>query len=129
MAASTNKMTLTLAQLDADNVNVLNRVIGPISYAGAVGDFKKGTLADTNATSQSLPTTIILQYYFKNTHVSAVITVTWTYQGGASQVIRKVQPGGFIAFSDPVTAATAGVTAISLQSDTSGATFEQFCGG
>lgn len=129
MAASTNKFTLTVVQLDADNVNILNRTVGPISYAGSVGVFAKGTLVDTNPATQTLPTPIALQYYLKNTHVSAVITVTMTPQGSTSEIVHQVQPGGIFAFHDPVTSATAGVTAISLTSDTANTTFEQFIGG
>ena len=57
------------------------------------------------------------------------IVLTGTVQGGASQAIKKIQPGGCVAMWDPVTSATAGYTALSVQSDTSGATFEMFLGG
>lgn len=129
MSASQNNLLLILQQLDAAGVPVLNRQVGPIEYAGTVGEPEIGTLTDTNAHAQTLPTTNLLQLYFKNTHATAVITLTATPQGGASAVIAKVQPGGVFVNWCASTSATAGYTALSLQSDTANATFEMFLGG
>ena len=131
MAASVlNSLSLVLSQQDATLNYLMARTIGPVSYTGTVGEsLIEGTLADTAAHVQTLPTANVLQFYFKNTHATAVITVTATVQGGSSQVVKKVQPGGVVVAWDPVTSATAGYTALTLTSDTSGATFEMFLGG
>lgn len=129
MAASENDLTLNIVQRDTNDVNILNRTIGPVDYEGVAGEFHNGILIDTNSHSLDLPTTNILQFYFKNTHATAVITITGTPQGGASAVLKKVQPGGVFCAWDPVTSATAGYTALSLQSDVANATYEMFLGG
>lgn len=129
MSASQNNMTFTLNQQDSSGVNILNRTIGPVSYAGAVGVFTDGIFPDNSSHVQALPTTNVLQFYFKNTHSTAVVTVTWTLQGGASQSILKCQPGQVIVFWSPVTSGTAGITALTLQSDTALANFEMYLAG
>ncbi len=128
-SASNNNLTLLVQQTDTTGSPILNRRIGPVEYAGNVGVFTNGIYNDTSLHAQSLPTTNVLQFYFKNTHATAVYTVTWTTQGGASVVAQNVQPGGVLVFWQPATSATAGITALSLTSDTSGGTYEMFLGG
>jgi len=131
MATSTNELTLLLHQEDVNGVAILNRVIGAISYAGGLGQFLVGDLEDTSAHSQTFPSTIttVEQFYFKNTHATAIITVTWTHTTGASAVVQAVAPGGVLAFWNPVVTSPTGITALSLQSDVANATFEMFLGG
>jgi len=129
MSASQNNLTLLVNQQDANGVNIVNRSIGAVAYAGIVGEFHDGILTDTSSHDLDLPTTNVLQFYFKNTHATAVITLTGTIQGGASQSIAKIQPGGVFVNWCASTSATAGFTALSVQSDTANATFEMFLGG
>lgn len=130
MSVSQNNMSLVLNQQDSNGVNVVNRSIGAVSYNGVAGEFDQRTLpADTSIHALDLPCTNVLQFYFKNTHATAVITITATVQGGASQVVAKVQPGGVFVNWCASTSATAGYTAISLTSDTASATVEMFLGG
>lgn len=130
MAASTNNLTLLINQQDSSGVNIINRSVGAVSYGGVAGEFDKRTLAaDTSSHSFDLPAMNVLQFYFKNTHATAVITLTGTVQGGASQVLTKVQPGGIFCNWCASTSATAGYTALSYQSDTASATAEMFLGG
>jgi hypothetical protein len=131
MSASVNNITLLLNQQDSSGVNILNRSIGAISYSGILGEFLDGILLDASAHSQTFPSTITtaLQFYFKNTHASAIITVTWTHTTGSSAVIQAVSPGGILVFWNTASTSPAGITALSLQSDTANATFEMFIGG
>ena len=129
MSASQNNLTLLVNQQDANGVNIVNRSIGAIAYAGIVGEFHDGILTGTGSVTLDLPTANVLQFYFKNTHATAVITLTGTIQGGASQSIAKIQPGGVFVNWCASTSATAGFTALSVQSDTANATFEMFLGG
>ena len=130
MAASTNNLTLLINQQDSSSVSIINRTIGAVSYGGVAGEFDKRTLAaDTSIHALDLPCANVLNFYFKNTHATAVITLTATVQGGSSQVIAKVQPGGVFVYWSPVTSATAGYTAISYTSDTASATAEMYLGG
>lgn len=129
MADSQNNLSLVLNQQDSSGVNILNRLIGAIQYAGSVGHFFNGNLPNTNSLSLALPTTNCLQFLLYNADTVAVITVTATIQGGSSQTVAKVQPGGILVYWTPVTSATAGFTAISIQSDVSDADFHCFLGG
>ena len=129
MSASQNNLTLLVNQQDANGVNIVNRSIGAVAYAGIVGEFHDGILTDTSSHDLDLPTTNVLQFYFKNTHATAVITLTGTIQGGASQSVTKIQPGGVFVNWCASTSATAGFTALSIQSDTANATYEMFLGG
>ena len=129
MSASQNNLTLLVNQQDANGTNIVNRSIGAIAYASVAGEFHDGILTDTNSKTLDLPTANILQFYFKNTHATAIITLTGTIQGGASQSIAKIQPGGVFANWCASTSSTAGFTALSIQSDTANATFETFLGG
>ncbi len=126
-----NRLSLIVNQEDANGVNVINRTIGAIEYTGLVGQQTSGVLPTTGATTQNFPAgvTTVLQYYFKNTHATAFITVTWTHTTGASVVVQAVPPGGVVAFWNTLATSPAGITALSLQSDTANATFEQFIGG
>lgn len=129
MSASENNLTLVVNQQDANGVNIVNRTIGSISYAGVAGEFHDGVLTDANLHTLDLPTANVLQFFFHNTHATSVITLTGTVQGGASQLLKKVQPGGIFCAWDESTSATAGYTELKVQSDTAGATFEMFLGG
>src|SRR5258708_28508774 len=119
MSNSKKNLSVTLNQQDTNGVNILNRLVGAVAYAGVAGEFDNRTLAaDTNSHNFDLPATNVLQFYFKNTHATAVVTLTGTVQGGASQVLAKVQPGGVFINWCASTSATAGYTALSYQSDT-----------
>lgn len=132
MSASQNNLSLVINQQDVNGVNILNRLIGAIEYAGVDGQFTVGSLTDTSAHSQTFPSmiTTCLQYYIKNTSAGAqVITVTWTHTSGASAIVQALPPGSVLVFWDTAAASPAGITALSLQSDIANATFEQFIGG
>ena len=130
MSVSVNALSLVVNQQDSNGVAIVNRLIGPVSYSGVAGEFDTRTLAaDTNNHAFDLPATNILNFYFKNTHATAVITLIGTVQGGASQTMAKVQPGGVFAHWAASTSATAGYTALSYTSDTASATAEVYLGG
>lgn len=129
MANSTNKITLTLEQIDSVNASLVSRSVGPLSYAGAVGEFQTGQLIGVGSTTITLPISPALQVYIKNLHTTAKLTVTWTPQGGASAVAQVIGPSAFLLFWHGATAATYGITALSLQSDTASTPVEYFIGG
>jgi hypothetical protein len=131
MADSENNLSLVLNQQDSSGVNILNRSIGAISYDGSVGDFTKGKLTDTAEQQQTFPEGLstALQFYFKNTHATAKVTVAWTPTGGAKSTIAIIGPGGVIALWGATSAGSVGFTALYYTSDTANATFEHFIGG
>jgi hypothetical protein len=130
MSASVNALSLSLNQQDSSGTNILNRSIGAISYSGSVGEFKVGKLGDTSEHSQTLPQGLstVLQFYFKNTHATAKITIAVTPSGGSKATIGVVGPGGEFSYW-MASSSGVGLTAIYYTSDTADATFEDFIGG
>lgn len=132
MSLVTNNISLLVNQQDGvTGVNLVNRSSGVISYAGVAGELDKRTLAaDTSSHAFDLPATTVLQFYFKNTHATANVTLTGTKSGGASQTLCVVPPGGIYAYWSPTSSGTGvGFTALSYQSDVASATAEMFLGG
>lgn len=127
MAFSTNNMTLLLNQQDSNLTNILNRTIGAISFGATVGIFGEYSFPNTSSFTRTLPTTTVLNMYFKNLDATAVVTVTWTPSGGSSNVVKAVGPGAILVFWE--TATGNGITALSYQSTVSGSKFEEFLGG
>jgi hypothetical protein len=130
MSLVQNNITLVVNQQDSSSVNIINRTIGAISYDGVAGEFEKKTLAaDTSIHTIDQPCTVALQFYFKNTHATATILLTGTIQGGATQSIARLPPGGVFVYWAPSTASTVGFTELRYTSDTASATAEYFIGG
>ena len=129
MSASQNNLTMILNQQDASGANIILRTLGAFAYAGIVGNYFKGTLTTTGATAFTLPTANVLQTLVVNTHATAIMTLIATVQGGSTQTVSKIQPGAAFANWSITSGATSGFTAISLTSDTTGATYEAFLGG
>ena len=125
MATSTNNLAATVTTLDALNATILQRSL-TATYGGSASGLREGSLPDNSAHAQSLPIATVRQYYLKNTHASATITVTWTPAGGASAVVQTVGPGGVLLFWQKTT--DGGITALSYQASAA-ATFEDFMGG
>jgi len=126
---SQNNLTLSLVQQDVSAVSVLNRTIGPIQYAGLVGQHIEGLVVGAAPVAVTLPTTNVLQVVVKNTHATLKLTVTWTPQGGASAIVAVLEPGGIVVLWNPATSATAGITALTLTGSGAGVTVELFLGG
>lgn len=126
MSASQNNLTLTVNQQDSSGVNILNRVIGAIAYAGVVGQFTDGILTGTGATTFTVPVTSVLQFFFYNTHATANITLNITGSTGTDLI--KVPPGGIVAIWNP-TGASGAMTAFTGTADVANATFQMFLGG
>lgn len=130
MAASQNNLTLVVNQQDVNGVNILNRVIGAIAYSGAVGQFNDMNFPTTGATTITFPggLTNALQLYFKNTHVSANITLNWTPLAATGSVVcTKLSPGSAVVLWNSVSGN--GFSALTGTADTVGATAEFFIGG
>ncbi len=131
MSLVQNNVSLLVNQQDGTSgVNIVNRSSGVVSYDGVGGEYDKRTLAaDTSIHTFDLPATIVLQFFFKNTHATANILLTGTVQGGATQTIARVPPGGVFCYWAPSTGATLGYTELRYTSDTASATCEMFLGG
>ncbi len=131
MSLVQNNVSLLVNQQDGvSGVNLINRSSGVVTYNGIGGEFDKRTLAaDVNIHTLDLPATVVLQFYFKNTHATALILLTGTIQGGVTQSLARVGPGGVFCYWAAATAATVGFTELRYTSDTASATAEIFLGG
>jgi len=129
MASSVNNLTLLINRQDSSGVNIENRSVGAISFSGVTGEFDVRQAPGVTIQTLDLPTPIVLQFYFKNTHTTANITLTLTPQGGAAVVTAVLPPGSIYVYWATATSATAGYTTMKYTSDTTGATFEMFLGG
>ena len=126
---SQNNLTLNINRQDANGVNIENRTIGAVAYAGLAGEFDVRTAPDTSQHTLDLPTTIVLQFYFKNTSPAANFTIVGTPQGGSGVTLAVLPAGGVFVYWAPATSASAGFTSLKYTSDTAGATLEMFLGG
>lgn len=127
-----NALTWTIQQLDGSGNTLARRVTTITDTAPTAGDYRgQGSLPDNGAHTITLPTaTSVRQFFIKNNHSSANITVTWTPQGGASAVALVIGPGATLGFWDPNTGSSYGITALSLTSSVNAATpYELFLGG
>lgn len=129
MANSTNNLSIVISQQDSNNVNIVNRLIGAISFAGIVGTFIEGRVLSVSQQTITLPVAQPLQFYFKNTDTVAEFTIVWTPQGGASATVQVLGPGAVILFWQPATDTDYGVSDIKYTSDTNPGSFEYFIGG
>jgi hypothetical protein len=126
--ASTNKLLLTLQQLDITGIPVLNRQIGYASYNANVGQFQVLNLG-SGANVITLPASPVLQLYVKNLHATNTVTLIWTPQGGASVTVQVLGPGGVALFWQTATAVTYGITALTLTASGANTPVEMFAGG
>ncbi len=132
MAASQNNLSLVINQQDSNGVNILNRQIGAIGYAGSEGQWTTGLLTTTGATALPFPLglTNAGQFYFKNTHASANITINLTpLAATGSVIVQKLTPGSCMAIWQAVSGASGGFSAATGTSDTTNASYESFIGG
>lgn len=127
MSASVNNLTLVINRQDASGVNVESRTVGAISFSGSAGEFDIRQAPDNAQHTLDLPTTQVNQVYFKNTHATALLTIVGTVNGGSSQTMAVLEPGGVLVVWQATTGK--GYTDLKYTCDTSGGTFEMFLGG
>ena len=127
MSASQNNLSLTINQQDTNGVNILNRLFGPVAASATVGEFINGILTTTGATAITVPTTNVVQFFFKNTHATAQINLNLT--GATGTALIRVPPGAIAAIWTPATGASGAITSITGTSDVANATYEIFMGG
>jgi hypothetical protein len=124
-----NLLKMIVTSTDANGIDTITKRMRAENTTAANVELASATLADTNAHSQTLPKSPALQVLVLNTHATAKLTVTWTPQGGASCIAAVLGPGDVLVLWATATSGSAGITALSLQSDTSGQTFDMFLGG
>lgn len=113
-----------------DNITTtgsLTKVLTALSNTGTVLGFVQSQSLASGSTSITLPISPVQFLYLKNTHASNTVIVTWTPNGGASNIVLTLQPGSAILFVE--SNATSGITALSLNASGSATTIEMILAG
>jgi len=82
------------------------------SYSGTVATEGQNVIIGTSPTTIALPGSPTNFVYIKNLSSSATLTVTWTPNGGASNVVITLEPNSFHILDESITGA--GITALSV---------------
>jgi|SRR5919108_1467377 hypothetical protein len=112
-------MAITVAQAGSVQISdtvtnnlTLNKTFAALNFVGSVSTFAESVNIGTSPTSIALPVSPTIYVYIKNAHATQTLQVTWTPNGGASNVVVTLQPGEYIvkgAFNN-----TSGITALTL---------------
>jgi hypothetical protein len=123
-ATLTGSITLT------DSVGTtgsLNKVLTALANTGTTSEFAQSLSLSSGANPITLPVSPVQFLYLKNTHASNTVIVTWTPNGGASNIVLTLQPGSTIIFVE--TNAVSGITALSLNASGTPTTVEMILEG
>lgn len=107
---ATTSGTQTLLDSTANTTSLTKQLSA--SFVGSASTIAQQVNIGTGATPIALPVAQTNYVYIKNLSGAATVTVTWTPQGGASNPVITLQPGGYIEFVEPVTGS--GISALSL---------------
>jgi hypothetical protein len=102
--------TISVTDNLTGSLQSVKQVVG--SYVGTVSTEGQNVLV-TGSTAISLPGSPTNFVYLKNLSTgTSVLTVTWTPNGGSSNVVIALQPGSFIILDE--NNASSGITALSV---------------
>ena len=118
--------TVTVNDVVTNTLQTLKTLTG-FQFTGSVSTIGEVVSIPNSPTAIALPVSPAQFVYIKNTHLSQILTVTWTPNGGSSAVVIALQPGSEIQFLETTT--TAGITALSLQGSAAGTTCEYLLAG
>lgn len=111
MAITTSlKGTVTIVDSSVGTVSYSKNV--SITFVGTVGTTGQNVLIGVAPVTIPLPVSPTQFVYIKNLHASQTVTVTWTPNGGASNVVATIEPGSALLLLEA--AAGGGITALSL---------------
>jgi hypothetical protein len=106
----------------------LSKVLTALSTIATSFSEAQSLSIGTSPTSVTLPISPCTFAYIKNLHATQTVTVTWTPNGGASNVVLTLQPGAYISFGETVQALS-GITALSVQASGASTPIEYVLGG
>ena len=91
----------------------LSKVLTALSTPATNFSEASGATVGVAPTALTLPVSPTTFVYIKNTHATQTLQVTWTPNGGASNIVVTLQPGSFIAFGEAVLGLS-GITALTV---------------
>jgi hypothetical protein len=106
----------------------LSKVLTALSTAATSFSEAQSLSIGAAPTAITLPVSPATFLYIKNLHATQTITVTWTPNGGASNVVLTLQPGAYISFGE-VVQGLSGITALSVQASGASTPIEYVLGG
>lgn len=80
--------------------------------AGVQASAASGLLIGTSPVTIAVPNAVANFVYIKNLHATNTLTVTWTPNGGSSNVVVTLEPGGSIILAQSTVGG--GITALSV---------------
>ena len=104
----------------------LQKVMSSLATTGVSFGETSTLLVPTSPTSISLPIGTVNFLYIKNLSLTNTVTVTWTPQGGASNVVSTLNPGDCIMFAKN---GSNGITALSVQASGASTPIEYILAG
>lgn len=118
MSNATNTLQATITSTDPNGNTSINRGLGNPSLAGAVCEAALYQLLPAADQAITLPASPIYNIYVKNNAAAGsgiTIIVKLTPNGGAQQVLAKLEPGGVFLWWNVInTDANGGYTALTL---------------
>lgn len=90
----------------------ITKVFQSLAQSGSVFTEGNNVLIGTSPTTLALPISPTNFLYIKNLSASNTSTVTWTPNGGSSNIVLTLLPGAALLFIE--VGATAGITALSV---------------
>lgn len=98
---------------DNQSGSVTQQIPALTAFVGSVAEYYPSIVAaSSGGTSVTLPISPVQFVYLKNLSTTIAVAVTWTKNGGSSQAILTLDPGGFISFCENST--SNGITALTL---------------
>lgn len=113
--------TITIADTTTGQIT-FTKILTSLAFTGNVTSIADTASIPNSPTSISLPNGLAQFIYIKNTHATQTLTVTWTPNGGASNVVVTLQAGAAIELQE--TNGSSGISALSLNGSASGTTVE-----
>ena len=128
----TNTLSATiLTTEDSSGTVPINRGLGNLSFDSIYGDFVTYKKLAAGDNVIDIPSTKAFQVYVKNNDPALFIIVKYTPTTGTSQSSPSLGPGEVFVIWQDITnpAATAGITALTLNASGANALVEYFLGG
>lgn len=124
---STNQLQATITSIDGSGNAFLNRVLGVLSFTGVASGIVRLKIPNADTTI-TLPVSPTKQVYVKNNDSASLLTVKWTPNGGASNTVIVLSPGGVLILWD-IAGVGNGITDLKLNQSVANTEAEYFLGG
>lgn len=110
--STTATLTGTVTVVDSSSGSQpFQKQLSSLFFSGNVSEIANQFSIGTSPTTITLPASPCQFLYIKNLSASASVTVTWTPNGGSSNIVATLEPNGALFYIN--TSTGAGITALS----------------